>query len=51
MDVDANPKTPQNLGIRGIPTLILFDGGVEAKRIVGFRTKEKLLEELQPYIE
>jgi len=51
MDVDANPSTPQNLNIRGIPTLILFDGGVEVRRIVGFRTKEALLEELQPYIE
>ena len=51
MDVDTNPKTPQSLGIRGIPTLILFDGGVEVKRIVGFRTKEALVEELQPYVE
>jgi thioredoxin 1 len=51
MDVDSNPKTPQSLGIRGIPTLILFKDGVEAKRIVGYRTKEALVNELLPHIE
>ena len=51
VDVDANPQTPRSLGIMGIPTLILFKDGMEIKRIVGFRTKEALLEELQPYVE
>ena len=51
MDVDANPNTPQGLGIRGIPTLILFKDGAEAKRIVGYRTKEALVEDLLPHIE
>jgi thioredoxin 1 len=51
MDVDANPKTPQSLGIRGIPTLILFKNGAEAKRIIGYRTKEALVDELLPHIE
>jgi thioredoxin 1 len=51
MDVDENPKTPQSLGIRGIPTLILFKDGVEAKRIVGYRTKEALVDELSSFIE
>jgi len=51
MDVDSNPQTPQNLGIRGIPTLILFKDGVEATRIVGYRTKEALVDELLPHIE
>ena len=51
MDVDANPNTPQGLGIRGIPTLILFKDGAEAERIVGYRTKEALVEDLLPHIE
>lgn len=51
MDVDANPKTPQQLGIMGIPTLILFKGGVETARIIGYRPKEALVDELLPYIE
>jgi thioredoxin 1 len=51
MDVDENPKTPQSLGIRGIPTLILFKDGVEAKRIVGYRNKEALIDELSSFID
>ncbi|MDE2991417.1 MAG: thioredoxin [Chloroflexota bacterium] len=39
MDVDENPDTPMELGIRGIPTLIIFNGGAEVGRIVGFRPK------------
>jgi thioredoxin 1 len=51
MDVDANPNTPRSLGIMGIPTLILFKDGEEAIRIVGYRPKDALAEELSPYIE
>ena len=51
MDVDANPSTPQGLGIMGIPTLILFKNGEEVTRIVGYRPKEALAEALLPYIE
>ncbi len=51
MDVDANAETPQGLGIMGIPTLILFNGGEEITRIVGYRSKEALAEELRPHIE
>ena len=51
MDVDANPNTPQRLGIMGIPTLILFKNGEEVTRIVGYRPKDALAEELLPYIE
>ncbi len=50
MDVDTSPETPNWLGIRGIPTLILFKGGAEIKRLVGFRPKEVLVEELLPFI-
>lgn len=51
MDVDANPSTPQHLGIMGIPTLILFKGGTEVTRIVGYRPKNALMEELAPFVE
>lgn len=50
MDVDSNQRTPGRYGIQGIPTLILFKHGEEATRIVGFRPKEALAEELLPYI-
>jgi len=35
MDTDANPAAPARLGIRGIPTLILFEHGRETRRHVG----------------
>jgi len=51
MDVDSNRQTPGRYGIHGIPTLILFKNGEEVTRIVGYRPKEALAEELLPYIE
>lgn len=50
MDVDSNQETPANLGIRGIPTLILFKDGEVAARMVGFRPKEAMMEELLPHL-
>ena len=35
LDVDSNPSTPGQYGIRGIPTLIVFKGGKEVDRLVG----------------
>jgi thioredoxin 1 len=42
MNVDENPQTPSNFGIRGIPTLILFKGGKAVNQIVGAMAKAKL---------
>ena len=50
MDVDANPDTPQGLGIMGVPTLILFENGEEKTRIVGYRPKDALAEALIAHI-
>ncbi|MDP2808932.1 MAG: thioredoxin TrxA [Rhodocyclaceae bacterium] len=42
LNIDDNPKTPGEFGIRGIPTLILFKGGnVEATK-VGALSKSQL---------
>ncbi len=35
LDTDASPRTPSRLGIRGIPTLIVFEHGRESRRHVG----------------
>ncbi|MDI6749174.1 MAG: thioredoxin TrxA [Pseudomonadota bacterium] len=42
LNIDENPKTPGEYGIRGIPTLILFkNGNVEATK-VGALSKSQL---------
>ncbi len=35
LNVDSNPLTPSTFGVRGIPTLILFNKGEVVDRIVG----------------
>jgi len=42
MNVDDNPKTPSELGIRSIPTLKLFVGGAEKNQVVGAASKDQL---------
>ncbi|MGH9946810.1 MAG: thioredoxin [Pyrinomonadaceae bacterium] len=49
MNVDENMNVPQQFGIRGIPTLILFKGGQEQERIVGAVTREKIAEVVGKY--
>jgi len=39
MDVEKNQKTAQQLGIRNIPTLIIFKDGKEFERLVGLKNK------------
>jgi len=42
INVDENPKTPSNYGVRGIPTLIMFKGGKAVDQIVGAVPKSQL---------
>ena len=46
VDVDANPTMIQRFGIAGIPTMILFKGGQEVDRVIGFMPKQKLWDKL-----
>ncbi len=50
MDVDENRQTPGQYNVQGIPALVLFKNGEEVTRLVGFRPKEMLVEELLPHI-
>jgi thioredoxin 1 len=43
MNVDDNPRTPQRYGVRGIPNLILFQGGQVKEQIVGAVPKTQLV--------
>lgn len=42
MNVDENPETPSQFGIRGIPALILFQDGKQIANKVGFMPKNTL---------
>ena len=42
LDVDSNPQTPMQFGIRGIPTLLIFNGGKPVGQVVGAVPKSML---------
>jgi len=47
LNIDDNPKTPPQYGIRGIPTLMLFKNGSAAATKVGALTEGQLIEFLE----
>ena len=50
LNVDEAPDVALRFGVMSIPTMILFDGGEPAKRVVGAKPKEALLGELAEYL-
>ncbi|HTU51897.1 MAG TPA: thioredoxin [Acidobacteriaceae bacterium] len=50
MDVDSNSATPMRYGIRGIPALLLFQGGKVVEQIVGFVPKETIDKAIQKLV-
>jgi thioredoxin 1 len=50
MDVDANSNVPASFGIRSIPTLMIFKGGVMVDKIVGAVPKHILTSKLEAQI-
>lgn len=44
LNVDENSKTPSQFGVRSIPTLILFKGGIALETQVGALPKQNLQE-------
>ena len=46
VNVDENPNLANHFGISAIPTMVLFEGGKFARKIVGFSGKEALLTKL-----
>lgn len=47
MDVDAQPHTPQQFGIRSIPTLKFFKNGQVVAELVGVNQKEVLKQAIE----
>ena len=46
LDVDSNPKTSQTYGIRGIPTMLIFNGGSPVDQVVGAVPKTTIKQRL-----
>jgi thioredoxin 1 len=50
MNVDDNPQTPTRYGVRGIPNLILFQGGTVREQIVGAVAKKRLVDAISQVV-
>ena len=50
LNVDENPEIAMRYGVMSIPTLALFIGGVEKKRIIGAMPKRNIVNELSEFI-
>jgi thioredoxin 1 len=50
LNVDENPDTARTYRVMSIPTLMVFAGGQERKRIVGAKGKSQLLAEVEEVI-
>lgn len=49
LNVDDNTASAQRYGIKGIPTLILFNAGKEVERVVGATSKDSITRILEKY--
>jgi thioredoxin 1 len=50
LNVDDSPETARKYRVMSIPTLMVFDGGDEKKRIVGARGKGQLMDDISEFI-
>ena len=51
VDVDASPDAPNKHGVRGIPTLIIFQKGKEVDRVVGVLPEKHLRAQLEAHLQ
>ncbi len=47
LDVDANPATAAQYGIRSIPALLLFKNSERVQQMVGVQPKEKIAQSIE----
>ena len=50
LDVDHNPATAQNYGVRSIPTLLFFKDGVVVDQLIGAAPKRELTGKLDTLV-
>jgi thioredoxin 1 len=44
VDIDVHPEIASQYGIRGVPTLVMLDGDIEMKRMVGVKAENIMRE-------
>ncbi len=47
VDTEQEGELAQEAGVRGLPTIVLYQDGEEVTRIVGFKPKDQLKEEIE----
>lgn len=50
LNVDENPDLASDYKVMSIPTMIVFNEGKEAKRLVGALPKQRIMEELKQWL-
>lgn len=50
LDIDDNPETAKEHGVRGVPTFMIFNQGQVTERIVGSTSRSKLAAALEAAI-
>ena len=50
LNTDESPSTPGKYDIRGIPTIIIFKGGKEVERHVGYAPENVLTAKIDPHL-
>lgn len=50
LNVDENPRTSAQFGVRSIPTLLIFKGGQLVERIVGAQPKQAIAARLAAHV-
>ena len=50
MNVDENPQTPGQFGIRGIPAMLLFKDGKQVGELVGNQPKDSITQFLKSHL-
>ena len=51
LDADSNQQSAADFQITGLPCCLVFKGGEEVARIVGFRSEDAIVDELKKHIE
>jgi len=50
LNVDENPEVAMRYGVMSIPTMSLFVGGVEKKRLIGAMPKRNIVAEIGEFL-